>query len=105
MYSRLNELSFAVMLSVEEYFDVLLEFHRKTGHVDGDRLIFASQTKYYVTRTAVKVLRVVNTGVWWTLSLVAAVGVFAAFSKFVLKHTVAAISGSSQNSCIIKTQL
>ncbi len=48
----------------------------------------------------------VHIGVWMTLSLVAATGVFAVFSDFVLKHTVAAISRSSiQNSHIIKTQL
>lgn len=52
---KANDDPVVVMLPVEEYFDVLLEFHRKTGHGGRDRMIFALQTTYYVTRTAVEV--------------------------------------------------
>lgn len=52
---RSNEDPIVVIIPVEEFFDILLQYHRATGHGGRDKMLFALKNKFYVPKPAIEI--------------------------------------------------
>ena len=50
-----NDDPVAVIISIKEYFDTVLQYHRVTGHGGGDILLFAVEHKFCIPRPAIEI--------------------------------------------------